>query len=60
MSEGEKRNVVWVTLWYHASILGKCYCYVISWWRIKPSNCVYNPVYFLFDFEQHMVSGVGT
>ena len=58
MSEGEKRNVVLGTLWYHASILGKWSCYVISWWRIKPPNCVYNPVYFLYDFGHRTTHGV--
>ena len=58
MSEREKRNVVLGTLWYRASIPGKCSCYVISWWRIKPSNCVYNPVYFLFDFGHRTTHGV--
>ena len=58
MSEREKRNIVLGTLWYRASIPGKCSCYVISWWRIKPSNCVYNPGYFLFDFGHRTTHGV--
>lgn len=38
------------TLWYHASLPGKCSNGWIPWWWIKPTSCVYSPVRCLFDF----------